>query len=1221
MTGNVHTTFFFFDCDTEFMSMRETLARDGFAVESFSWMHSTEREPLKKLSGRIDAAGRAVLLFRLEMSVPELESFFRDIGTRALLIPLGSEAVALCAHAIAGIDVENINRYVINGGGENILRAAAYIRKKLLGESGIPEPLPPVEKPFDGIFSAVSEKTWNSLPEYLAEKGKNFPAYAGWLIHRHNWNRGDFSEVAAAEKAFAKRNIGLIPVFSNSNQNCLSFPELIERYFSLDGRLAVDALINGQLFAVRAQGERSVFEQTAFEYQKLDIPVINPIHSFHLTEDEWRKNGTPLSMDMSTAYITPEATGMIEPVMISARNEDGAKSAVMPEMVDYLCGRTAKWIRLRRKKNGEKKLVLMLHSSVCSGVEATIGKAYGLDAFESACRLARALKEAGYDTGDFPEKGGGLFDVIMAKKAFSDFRWTAVEDIAEHGGCLYRMDTENEYRKYYDALPEEMRRSMEDTWGAPPGEGMVIGKDIIITGAAFGNITVMIQPKRGCYGAKCTGEVCRILHDPCCPPPHQYLAVYRYIEDILGADACIEIGTEGSLEFLPGRSNAPSLKCWTYAVLGELPLIYVYNAGVPSEAMVAKRRLNALTVGHLPPACGVGEGASLLAYRIDEYFKAREIGNGQDAQILEEIKSLLPKVPGAERLAAEAEDIGEGLRLAADALKKSLSDGRICENHILGEPPDETEAARYIKEVWRSETSGGLSGGDEHTRDLEMTAKIREGLSGGCGELCSDARELYAGLMECGRETAAVVDALSGRYIEPGEAGMPDYNGRGILPTGRNLHSSDTSKIPTRAAYRRGAQMADDLIAAYIRDEGRMPRKIAMNMISLDITKTGGEQLSQFLRLLGIRPRWDAKEKFCGLEAIPLSELGRPRIDVTVRISGVLRDTWPFAVKIMDDAVLLSASLNESEEDNYVIRHINDFSGETPSAGIREASARIFGDPPGSYGAGIDLALLASAWEDEKDLAEYFIQASAFAYGDKLDGKTSVREFIDNMKRVDLSSDTSVCKRMDSISCGFGIQVHGGIRLAARVLGKKDIRQYQSLSERGKETETLALNESVERDIRATLLNPLWRESRKEEGRDGASDIMHLTQNIFAAQCACEPLDDRILDELTETYVNDEEMREWMLAENPFAAEECARRMLELHSREKWSPSPDVLARLKESYLLIEGEMEGMTESRGDIQGGAVEKINHKQVENWRKNLAEIENEMGKIIGKPASNG
>ncbi len=1218
MAKNRSTTFFFFDCDTEYMNMREILARDGIAAESFSWIHSTEREPLKNLSRRLEAAGacgKAVLLFRLEMAVPELEDFFRGLGKTALLIPLGPEAVTLRVHSIEGIDVENINRYVINGGSENILRAAAYIRKKLLGESDILEPLPPAEKPFDGIFSTVSDETWPSLAEYLAATGKNFPAYVGWLIDRHNWNREDFAEAAIAEEAFARRNIGLIPVFSNSNQNCLSFSEIVERYLSLDGRLAIDALINGQLFAVRAQAGRSVFEQTAFEYKKLDIPVINPIHSFHLTEEEWRSGGSPLSLDMPTAYITPEATGMTEPVIISARSEDGMKSAVMPEMVDYLCGRTAKWVALRRKKNSEKKLTVMLHSSVCSGVEATIGKAYGLDAFESTCRLVRALKEEGYNVGDFPETGEALFRVFMGKKAFADFRWTAVEDIAEHGGCLYRMDTEGEYMKYYGALPEKLRRSMEETWGAPPGEGMVIGKDIIITGVAFGNVTVMIQPKRGCYGAKCTGEVCRILHDPSCPPPHQYLAVYRYMEDILGADACVEIGTEGSLEFLPGKSNAPSLRCWTYVVLGELPLIYVYNAGVPSEAMVAKRRTNALTVGHLPPACGGSTEGALLAYRIDEYFKAIEIGNGQETALLEEIKELLAKIPGAEQLASEASNIEDGLRLAADALKKNIDDGRICERHILGVPPTEDEAVRYIKEVWRSEEGGeepSVKGACAH--DLEMTQTIREGLAGG-GEHGRDARELYAKLRECGRETAAVVRALSGRYIEPGEAGMPDYNGRGILPTGGSLHASDTSKIPTRTAYMRGVKMAEELISAYIRDEGRMPRKVAMNMISLDITKTGGEQLSQFLHLLGVRPLWDAKEKFRGLEAIPLSELGRPRIDVTVRISGVLRDTWPFAVKIMDDAVLLSASLGESEEDNYVIGHINDFTGGDPSAGIREASVRIFGDAPGSYGAGIDLALMASAWEDEKDLAEYFIQASAFAYGDKLDGKTSVREFIDNMKRVDLSSDTSVCKRMDSISCGFGIQVHGGIRLTAKLLGKRDIRQYQSLSERGKEVETTALNESVERDINATLLNPLWRESRKEEGRDGASDIMHLMQNIFAAQCACKPLDDRILDELTETYINNKDMRDWMLAENPFAAEESARRMLELHSREKWRPSPDVLSRLKESYLLIEGEMEGMTESRGDIQGGAVEKINHTQVENWRRSLTEIE----KIIEENAA--
>lgn len=1212
MKNRFHAAFFFFDCSGEYINMRNTLISSDIWAESFSWMHGTEKEPVKKLSQRISSAlgegRRVVIIFRLEANEPSLKAFFLNIKEKTLLIPIGSEAVALRAHTIKGADVEIINRYFINGGKNNIERAAAYIMKYILGENNIKEPLPPTEKPFDGIFSTASDTTWPSLKEYLAETGDKYPCRIGWLIHRNSWNAEDFAAVATAEKAFASRGIGVIPVFSNANHNCLSFAELTERYFSINGKLAIDALINGQIFSVRAEEGRTLFEQAVLEYKKLDIPIINPIHSFYLTEHEWRQSAAPLSMDMPSAYITPEATGVTESIIISARSEEGTQSAVMPEMVEYLCARTAKWVALRRKKNCEKKLVFMLHNSPCSGVEATIGKAYGLDAFESACRLARALHMEGYETGEFPECSEELFAAILEKKAFSDFRWTAVEDIIEHGGCIYRMNVD-EYMKYYRALPEELRNSMEKTWGLPPGEGMSVGNDIIITGVVFGNITVMIQPKRGCYGAKCTGEVCRILHDPQCPPPHQYLAVYRYAEHILCADAYVEIGTDGSLEYLPGKSNAPSMLCWTYAVLGTLPLIYIYNAGVPSEAALAKRRINALTVGHLPPARGgAGKTAASLAAKIDEFFKAKELGNGQDEDLLKEINILLHKIPEAERLIQKTTDITEGLRLTAEALKTCFSDRNITERHILGTPPNKAGIIRYIKEVWLSERNGETYGNEEtYAEESAIETEIEAGLDGGAGISGEDARKLRCGLLACGREIVSVVHALNGGYVEPGESGMPDRNGRSILPTGGNLHTSDTSKIPTKTAYRHGFKMAEELIAAYLRDEGRLPRKAAINMTSLDITMTNGEQLSQFLALLGIRPIWDNNETFRGLEAIPIKELGRPRIDVTVRITGVLRDTWPFAVKIMDDAVMLAASLDESSDENYLIGNMQDFIAEIPETEAENAAVRIFGDAPGAYGAGVDLALMASAWDSDKDLAEYFIQASAYAYGNKLHGRRCVREFVDNIKRVDLSADAVTRGQSDAISSGFSIQVHGGVRLAVQLLGGKNIRQYQIRSNNRQEIQTLPLNASIEEDIRATLLNPFWRECRKQEGRDGASDFMHAIQNIFAAQCTCAPLDDKLIDDVAEACINDKEIREWMISENKFASEEIARRLLELYSRGKWSPDAEVLSRLEKSYLSIEGEMEGSTESAGEIQGGAVEKINHTKVETWRANLADIE--------------
>ncbi len=263
---------------------------------------------------------------------------------------------------------------------------------------------------------------------------------------------------------------------------------------------------------------------------------------------------------------------------------------------------------------------------------------------------------------------------------------------------------------------------------------------------------------------------------------------------------------------------------------------------------------------------------------------------------------------------------------------------------------------------------------------------------------------------------------------------MPDENGLGILPTGRNLHLSGTDRIPVKSAWERGKELADQLIELYRKEEGALPRKVAMNMMSLDVTRSKGEQLSQFLYLMGITPLWDAKGRVNGLAPIPLEQLGRPRIDVTVRITGVLRDTWPFVVEMMDEAVLLVASLEEPEQVNYVRANMKSMNN----------TVRIFGDAPGTYGAGVDLALMASAWESEEDLMRYYIKHSAYAYGKELHGETRIQEFVDNVKDVDVSYDVTESPRMDVLECGFGTQVQGGMRLMAKYLGKKKIRQYQA---------------------------------------------------------------------------------------------------------------------------------------------------------------------------------
>jgi cobaltochelatase CobN len=1189
---------FCFGLDGECRAWASAFADAGVELVSVSMQQLTNAEEMAAVRLRITELleardCRPIVLFRHMSMDIAVEQFFRDLPSQAMLVPIGSEAVLIGNSNADPLKIEGLNRYLHYSGVENTANAGLYVLKHLVGVADIDEIAPAIETPFDGLFNFINDDIFYSLESALGQaeyynRYECFSHHVGILVHRHNWLRKEMATVMALVEALEAKGVGVIPVFSNANSDCLSFREIVEVYFSLEGELQIDALINMQMFAVRAEAGLSVAEQSVLEFERMAIPVISPIQSTYLTTSAWREAATPLSLDVSNALIAPEMSGQIEPILIATRSDIDGSIEVQAERVEYLAKRVASLVGLKHKANADKRLGIMLHNSVCAGVEATIGKAYGLDTFTSLVAVLDRLREEGYSIDDYPASGAEMLDLFMQKKAFSDFRWTAVEDIVSAGGCLYQMPLE-QYMGFFDELPEAQQLHMLDTWGVAPGEGMVIGDELVITGIEFGNVTVMIQPKRGCYGAKCTGEVCKILHDPTCPPPHQYLATYRYLERVLEIDALFDLGTDGSLEYLPGKSNGLSELCWPNTVLGSLQSVYAYHAGVTNEALITKRRMNAVIVDYLPPASGgVDDEARSLSRRIDDYFEALSLGSGQEEEAKRDILIKLEQMPAASRVFANAETFDQGVSEVAAAILNSNQALNISSPHVFGRVPDEDAIEGYLREVCYGD-------GVDFDTDFDLQSL--------------DAMSIRDGLMQAGNEMDMMIRGLSAGYIAAGESGMPDENGRNILPTGRNMFGMNTDKVPTPTAWQRGLVLAEQLIECYMTDEGRLPERIAMNMISLDVTRSGGEQLSQFLYLLGVKPVWDKLERVAGLEIIELTELGRPRIDATVRISGVLRDTWPVVVEIMDKAVLMVASLDESDEENFIVKHLREFRAEAGDVldDDRRGAIRIFGDPPGTYGAGIDLALLASAWKDESDLARYFINASAYAYGGNLNGRKSVREFIDNAKNVDLTTDTTSSRRMNALSCYFGTQVQGGYRLITKFLAGKDIRQYQSVSERGHAITTESLDANLRRNAENTLLNEFWKESMMSEGYDGASGIMNMIQNLFSAQIVTDSFEDSFLDQVAEAYVNDEFMRDWLTENNPYAIEEIARRMLELYTREKWNPDEDVLERLKENYLIIEGDMEGRTESAGEIQAGNIEILSDSDIESWQKHLAEVD--------------
>ncbi|WP_186841025.1 cobaltochelatase subunit CobN [Acetobacterium fimetarium] len=1096
----------------------------------------------------------------------------------------------------------------------------------------------------DGIFHPDSEAVFASLNAYAKWYSKK-PACTrrvGLLTHYQNWKKKNLAVEKALIRELEAQGIGVIPVFSNMTTDQEAggrdFGMIIRDYFSAGKKLAIDGLINLQSLGATGNNQPGdLFSQSVDTFKAMNIPVFKPIISRLQDEAQWRGNSAGLSTEMSWSFTNNEMMGMIEPVIIGARSdpEDMVKAEPIPERISRLVGRIRKRLMLAATDNKDKKIVLMLHCSPCAGVEATLGVGVGLDVFESVARMLKSLKNEGYTVENPPADGPALKKMMLDKKAYQDFRWTTVENIVAAGGDIYRMPMEGDggYLQFYDALDPMLREQMENAWGLPPGEGMVLENELIITGLNFGNIWVMLQPKRGCYGPKCTGEVCKILHDPSCPPPHQYLATYRYIDAVINAHAIVHVGTGGSLEHLPGKINALSGFCWPDVVIGNLPNFYCYNASIGVEGMGPKRRNYATILDYLPSCIGTDYQRVRLIKRLATYLAAVDARSNQAVMLRNGIEKEITAIPVYLQIVAKEADFDTGIRELKNRLTQSISQSWEQELHIFGQLPDLKNQISYIREsLDGSSLTASLLKKDYadedayHAAMLSLIARVleenqdegfeSEALYGmEAAVLVNEIEAVQQSLRSAENEMKSLVKALNGDYIEPGLAGNPRDGLERVMPTGRNFFLLDTQKIPTRESYAVGTEMANQLIDHYRQEEGKLPEKVVVNMTSTDISMTSGEQLAQILSLLGVRPVWNDSGIVMDIEAIPPAVLKRPRIDVVVRISGVLRDAYPDIIAMMDQAVQMTAALVEPCEQNFVRKNtlkiidaISINEDLTDSEAFRRSTIRIFGDKPGAYGSGVDLALKASAWESEAELAKIFTMFSGYAYGEGLNGAEYKKEFVENIRSSEVAFETSSDNRFNILSSSFSATVFGGFRMVKNQLTDDELKQYHGNSNHKKKVVVSKTADEIKRIMTQTFFNPLWNASVMKKGYTGAAELMRKMQTLFEWKCVTENIADTAIDQVVETYLGDEEMIRWFKDNNAFAIEEITRRFLELQSRKRWNPGEEALKVLQKSYMEIEGDMEEMMEkSEGDYQGGSIEIVRHQDVAAWNASIQELD--------------
>lgn len=1160
------------------------------------------------------------LISRLKPGVPVI-SFGHDQSFWALsTVPLQVTAT--------------ISAYFIYGGPENMENLFLYLRGRILGEN-VPFTLPVLQR-WEGVYHPDAPAIFSSTEEYLRWRGTSHPATVGLLFYRIYWANGDLRVIDALIREL-EQDCNIIPVFStgSGDQEAGALPAttVVETFF----RGRIDALVCLQSSALSPDpGEPERI------FGVLNVPVFHPLVLYYRSEEEWLRSTDGIgSTELGWSVILPEMYGMVEMLPVGSAMQEGPKGPdhawhrPIGERITTFAERVRAWVRLQKKPNHEKKVAFILNSSPCASVEANVGAAAHLDALESVVRILRRMRDQGYQV-EVPADGGELAQTILDRRAVNEFRWTPVEEIVRRGGALGIVDLPV-YRKWFSELDPDLRDRITGTWGEPPGEerdgvppAMVHRGEIVISGLSLGNAVVVTQPKRGCAGSRCDGQVCRILHDPALPPPHHYLATYRYLERVFGADLVVHVGTHGTFEFLPGKSAALSGGCVPDAVTGTLPLLYLYNSDNPSEGTIAKRRANAVLVDHMQTVLApTGTYGALreLEDRVSEYRKFRDSDRAKAHALEHEILDLVRSAHLAEELGLDRktgdapgfDELLEGIHRVLSGLYAT----RVPEGmHIFGTVPEGAKKARFIAttlnhdgsvhalitrlmglEIHVSESETALAGVLDRYAEA-LTDRLLSGQDPGeaagsaLGDrLCAVDRESLAafaekvrdlsGRMDSSDELGSLGNGMNGGYIPPGPSGLLSRGKTAILPTGRNFYSLDPGAVPTPAAWQVGSRLAELTIEKYRTEHGHYPENIAMLWMASDIMWADGEQFAQILALIGVEPVRE-HGRLRTFRVIPPERLGRPRIDVTVRVSGILRDCFYQCIELLDDALRTVSLLDEPPEINYLRRH----------AGPAD---RIFGSPKGTYGIGVNLAVYASAWEGTEDLADVFIYWNGFAYGRDRFGEEAREGLVSQLRTVDLTFNKTVTDEYDLLGCCCYFGSHGGMTAAARSVSGKAVEAYYGDTRNVSQVEIRTLADEIRRVVRTKLLNPQWIEGLKAHGYTGASEIARRAGRVFGWDATTGEVDDWIFDEIARTFFLDDQNREFFREHNVWALEEMGRRLLEAHEREMWAPDEDALRGLQEAYLAIEGDLEeDLGEVTGRLQGGGIDVVTPDEMRAWR---------------------
>jgi len=1098
------------------------------------------------------------------------------------------------------------HRYLAEGGPANLAQLHAFCSDTVLltGEGFEP----PVTLPGWGWAERASSPAAQDLPR------------VGILYYRahHASGNTDFAHALADAVDGTGEAVGL-PIFSASLRSAPD--ELYEALGELDALVVTVLAAGGQVpGAVSAGGDESWDVE---RISALDIPVLQGL-CLTSSRAEWEANDdgvTPL--DSANQVAIPEFDGRIITVPFSFKEIDADG---LPRYVadDERCRRVAaiavNHARLRRIPTSERRLAIML--SAYPTKHSRVGNAVGLDTPVSAIRLLRRLRDVGYDLGDpgdIPgldleddtEAGDALIHALIDAGG-QDEEWLTAGQLTD---SHVRIDADD-YRRWLSELPDELVDDITEAWGPAPGSLFVNESgEIVLATLTAGNIVILIQPPRG-FGENPVA----IYHDPDLAPSHHYLAAYRWLEHRpsdggFGAHAVVHLGKHGSMEWLPGKNAALSAACATDAAVGALPLVYPFLVNDPGEGAQAKRRAHATIVDHLIPPMARAESygdIARLEQLLDEYANIQAMDPAKLPAIRAEIWTLMHAAEMHRDLGLderpEDEEFDDFL-LHVDGWLCEVKDAQIRDGlHVLGQAPSGEARVNLILAILRSaQVWGGQTGA---VPGLRAALGLKEGADqlGAVDQIEEQARALVQAMEDAGWDASAaaglhddpevvrvlefaaeqvaprlakttdeldaVLHALDGGFIPAGPSGSPLRGLVNVLPTGRNFYTVDPRAVPSRLAYETGAAMADSLLQRHLDETGEYPTSVGLSVWGTSAMRTSGDDVAEVLALLGVRPRWDeASRRVSGLDVISPQELGRPRIDVTVRISGFFRDAFPHVIAMLDDAVALVADLDEPDDRNYVRAHARADLAEHGDE--RRARTRIFGSKPGSYGAGILQTIEAGNWRGDEDLAEVYTAWGGYAYGRGLDGAPAADDMRTNYRRIQVAAKNIDTREHDIADSDDYFQYHGGMVATVRALTGVEPKAYVGDSTAPDSVKTRSLAEETSRVFRARVVNPRWIGAMQRHGYKGAFELAATVDYLFGFDATAGVVHDWMYEQLAQSYVLDEQTQEFLRASNPWALRGIVERLHEAADRGLWAePDPQTLSALQAVYLDVEGDLE-----------------------------------------------